>query len=183
MHSSVAWKIAAILAAMAQANPIPTTSDSCNDLTCSPGNECVVVDEIPQCIAPMTCFGLDCMYGTYCIARAPLDNWAECIPDHATSTQGSPTPRASINLPAGNRPPGCDITTRCDEGYSCVLIDALPVCKPKHQPTKPANATGSRVPAGVECGRTSCTDAEFCCNESCGICAPLGGYCIAQHCK
>jgi hypothetical protein len=36
--------------------------------------------------------------------------------------------------------------------------------------------------AGVPCGQNTCRSWEFCCNESCGICAPRGGVCIQIEC-
>jgi hypothetical protein len=35
---------------------------------------------------------------------------------------------------------------------------------------------------GVQCGTNACVAGEFCCNESCGICAPAGGSCTMQQC-
>ena len=32
------------------------------------------------------------------------------------------------------------------------------------------------------CGSAVCAYDEYCCNESCGICAPLGGFCTLQLC-
>lgn len=32
------------------------------------------------------------------------------------------------------------------------------------------------------CGSSLCKDGEFCCNESCGICAPRGGVCTQRQC-
>lgn len=32
------------------------------------------------------------------------------------------------------------------------------------------------------CGESTCQEDEFCCNESCGICAPLDGVCIQMEC-
>jgi hypothetical protein len=32
------------------------------------------------------------------------------------------------------------------------------------------------------CGGTYCTEGHYCCNESCGICAPIGGVCSQQFC-
>lgn len=34
----------------------------------------------------------------------------------------------------------------------------------------------------VQCGETVCTGGMFCCNASCGICAPPGGACTQQIC-
>jgi len=40
---------------------------------------------------------------------------------------------------------------------------------------------GCEVPLEV-CGGNTCAADEFCCNESCGICAPTGGVCTQQFC-
>lgn len=32
------------------------------------------------------------------------------------------------------------------------------------------------------CGANTCGPGTFCCNRSCGICAPLGGFCTQQVC-
>lgn len=34
----------------------------------------------------------------------------------------------------------------------------------------------------LTCGDSTCGSGEFCCNESCGICAPEGGFCTQQFC-
>ncbi|HVH44402.1 MAG TPA: hypothetical protein VM925_18745, partial [Labilithrix sp.] len=36
---------------------------------------------------------------------------------------------------------------------------------------------------GEPCGPTTCGVDEYCCNESCGICAPTGGACTQQVCR
>jgi hypothetical protein len=35
---------------------------------------------------------------------------------------------------------------------------------------------------GTQCGDHVCTGKTFCCNASCGICAPIGGGCTQQAC-
>jgi hypothetical protein len=35
---------------------------------------------------------------------------------------------------------------------------------------------------GASCGSAVCTGKTFCCNASCGICAPIGGACTQQVC-
>jgi len=37
--------------------------------------------------------------------------------------------------------------------------------------------------AGQPCNETTCTPQEFCCNFSCSICAPRGGFCIQIICE
>ena len=34
----------------------------------------------------------------------------------------------------------------------------------------------------IACGKNVCTGNQYCCNESCGLCAPLGSTCIAIAC-
>jgi hypothetical protein len=49
---------------------------------------------------------------------------------------------------------------------------------------RPASAdTLIVVAAGEACGATVCGQGEYCCNPSCGICAPLGGGCTAEYCS
>jgi len=35
---------------------------------------------------------------------------------------------------------------------------------------------------GTPCGPSRCAVGQFCCNESCGICAPHGGVCLQRQC-
>src|SRR4051794_41564618 len=34
----------------------------------------------------------------------------------------------------------------------------------------------------VSCGKNICTGSQYCCNERCGLCAPIGSACIAIAC-
>jgi hypothetical protein len=46
--------------------------------------------------------------------------------------------------------------------------------------------SSDEVPIGSDgeaCGTSTCQEGEFCCNESCGICAPKGGGCIQLFCE
>jgi hypothetical protein len=36
--------------------------------------------------------------------------------------------------------------------------------------------------AGAACGNNVCTGKTYCCTSSCGICAPIGGFCTQQAC-
>jgi hypothetical protein len=35
---------------------------------------------------------------------------------------------------------------------------------------------------GTPCGPSRCKAGQFCCNESCGLCAPHGGVCLQRQC-
>ncbi len=37
-------------------------------------------------------------------------------------------------------------------------------------------------PLGSPCGPSRCQPGQFCCNESCGLCAPRGGICLQRQC-
>jgi len=39
--------------------------------------------------------------------------------------------------------------------------------------------TGGKIP----CGKSFCGAGAYCCNKSCGICAPIGGFCTQQMCE
>jgi hypothetical protein len=62
------------------------------------------------------------------------------------------------------------ITTPCPQGqclgHQCVV---------KNEPAPPPGG-------GQTCGSATCGKGQYCCNSSCGICAPLDGYCIQLYC-
>ncbi|MDP9409024.1 MAG: hypothetical protein M3P70_00720 [Actinomycetota bacterium] len=63
----------------------------------------------------------------------------------------------------------------CPEGFTCV-DDPSDNCNP---------ATGGADCLGIcrpMCGEAVCGAEEYCCNESCSICAPIGGSCTEQFC-
>lgn len=63
------------------------------------------------------------------------------------------------------------------------------VAKPELLPNlaRPAPIAMARVrgdePTIAACGPKTCGEGEYCCNESCGICAPVGGACTQQACE
>ena len=67
----------------------------------------------------------------------------------------------------------------CPAGYICV-DDPRDDCDPQRGG---ADCPGICVPAAGEFCRTRfCGPDEYCCNFSCGICAPRGGVCTQQLC-
>ena len=82
-----------------------------------------------------------------------------------------------------------DPTDDCDPKAGGADCGGLCVCKGP-QPCKPGSRfeASPRVCAcvpdsgGVPCGRNVCGPGTFCCNESCGICAPEGGACTQVIC-
>lgn len=57
--------------------------------------------------------------------------------------------------------------------------------------TEPAATAPAATPApaegpsagGAPCGSATCKAGEYCCNPSCSICAPDGGFCTQQFCE
>jgi len=45
-----------------------------------------------------------------------------------------------------------------------------------------SKSVGDRGRGGASCGSNLCTGNTYCCNASCGICAPIGGFCTQQAC-
>jgi hypothetical protein len=37
--------------------------------------------------------------------------------------------------------------------------------------------------SGVACGASVCGEGEYCCNEGCGLCAPIGAMCTQRTCE
>jgi hypothetical protein len=42
--------------------------------------------------------------------------------------------------------------------------------------------SSGEVPSGSPCGPSRCEEGQFCCNESCGLCAPRGSLCLQRQC-
>jgi hypothetical protein len=53
---------------------------------------------------------------------------------------------------------------------------------PTSDPPGEATSPGTGPGGGARCGKNTCKPDEYCCNESCGICAPEGGFCTQQIC-
>ncbi|KAL2107201.1 hypothetical protein VUR80DRAFT_5573 [Thermomyces stellatus] len=67
-------------------------------------------------------------------------------------------------------PEGADACSkvRCKDGTRCEVVDGKAQCVP----------TG-----GEQCGAVTCGDGEYCCNDSCSICSPIGAMCTMQICQ
>lgn len=66
----------------------------------------------------------------------------------------------------GNCGTRCQIVAKCLEGY--------------HWDETACNCLPDG--GGQPCGTSTCGAGQYCCNESCGICAPIGGGCIELYC-
>lgn len=85
---------------------------------------------------------------------------------------------------------------RCQGGYHCESSHGQAQCIPNDVSACAAvlcevgtecvvtNGQASCVPtAPIECGGTTCATGEYCCNASCGLCAPRGAVCIQIACE
>lgn len=73
----------------------------------------------------------------------------------------------------------------CSEGFTCVdgfcLADDDPGGRnPLGEDFDPLAETPTLCGQGVFL--TVCGSDEYCCNDSCGICAPIGGFCTQEFC-
>ncbi|KAK0658088.1 hypothetical protein B0T16DRAFT_402983 [Cercophora newfieldiana] len=119
------------------------------------------------------CATVRCAAGYTCQA---IGNRARCIPNRETIIQCGESICASGTTCCN---PSCGVCT--PPGVMCtqqVCEKPDPVIQPKPKPSKPAPGKGK----GPKCGSNVCDAGDVCCNESCGICTPPGGACIALYC-
>jgi ZU5 domain-containing protein len=93
-----------------------------------------------------------------------------CDPTRDANCAPSCDPNSGQTCPPPPPPPVChanctDSTRACPPGTECNPM------------------TGDCTPNAQPCGATTCGQGEYCCNASCGICAPLGGACTQQDCS
>lgn len=118
------------------------------------------------CASGQTCRGGQCQNSGACTQ-------AECSPapgaPNYTCPDGSTAGPVCERDPAGTcgwnfvTCPGiCQADADCAQGEQCI------------------NGTCAAGP--TSCGGSTCGAGQYCCNPSCGICAPLGGSCTQQVC-
>lgn len=80
-------------------------------------------------------------------------------------------------------------------GLSCAVVPAPTRQGASGPPGAPSDADTSAVfaldrtihdpveaPSGIPCGASRCDEGQFCCNESCGVCAARGDLCLQRQC-
>lgn len=110
----------------------------------------------------------------------PREGGADCI--------GICQAPAAGCLSHGNRdylsfdPPECAaILFLCAPGHAPFFDECGCGCVPDPGPEPPTSEPPTST-RGEPCGRSFCERGEYCCNRSCGICAPEGGSCIQVEC-
>jgi hypothetical protein len=175
--------------------PQPNEENPCNLVDCAPNNVCEVVNGeatcVPVDVEPASCAATLCPVNTYC---DDISGNAECIPlpscDGVRCEAGqtcelqqvqcirAPCPPQPACVPAADeecRNP-CE-TVRCGFNTHCEAVDVTCI-------KAPCCPTAQCVPntAPQACGNNECGAGTYCCNASCGICAPTGGFCTQQFC-
>ncbi|KAK4442917.1 hypothetical protein QBC34DRAFT_222647 [Podospora aff. communis PSN243] len=132
-------------------------------------------DAAAETVRLTPCATVRCAAGYTCQA---IGNRARCIP-----TKPEPRVQCGASLCASGMTccnPSCGICTA--PGMMCtqqVCTDKPdPIVEPK--PPQPTRNPGKGQ--GPKCGSGRCDGGQVCCNDSCGICTPPGGACIALYC-
>ena len=161
--------------------PECVAANPCASVLCPRDSQCVVLDSYPpqaRCVPIDACATVRCPAGTQCEAGT-------CVADGAAEFCGG---IANISCPGAG---SCvdDPTDSCDPqrggadcGGRCVCA-ASGLCVEGSRWDDSPEVCGCVPDAGgAGCGDNTCAAGEFCCNASCGICAPRGGACIQIAC-
>jgi len=185
-----AWTLfgaVALFVAGCAAEVVPTSTDievdpeqlqinPCAVTLCPTGTTCVVHASHAECAPGDKCALVRCAAGTHCEAGS-------CIPDEPQQLCGGiagfPCPGAGkcVDDPSDDCDPkqgGADCGGMC-------LCPRAGIC-PIGSRWDPSPNVCSCVPAAT-CGGNACGAGQYCCNPSCGICAPLGAACIQIACN
>ncbi len=77
--------------------------------------------------------------------------------------------------------PSSDDAVSAEEALKGGCRYKCPKCHPGE--VCPKIACFLECPGGkTPCGENVCNKGEYCCNESCGLCAPEGGFCTQEYC-
>jgi len=148
--------------AESDAGPVVTPS-SCKLVLCPPKTYCDDISGQAECITAPSCDTVKCSAGHHCelqevqCIRAPCPPQPSCVPDAVKD------PCASVKCAAG---------THCEaKQVQCIRAPCPPIaeCVPDDG-------------IGTKCGKNSCGPGMYCCNASCGTCAPKNGACTQQYC-
>jgi hypothetical protein len=141
------------------------------------------------------CATVRCASGYHCEPKqvecfaAPCPPIGVCVAD--------PVPPVRCGGIAGTKCPGVgqcvdDLNDTCDPSAGSADCGGGGVCVCKQTVACPVNSKWNGSPSVCaceptvivinKCGDNLCGAGEYCCNESCGICAPIGGACIQLYC-
>jgi hypothetical protein len=79
-----------------------------------------------------------------------------------------PAAEEAFSIKDDNVPSGCHLKCpHCKHGELC-KFGCMLICPHPDEPEV--------------CGSATCPEGQVCCNSSCGICTPPGGFCTMQYC-
>jgi hypothetical protein len=136
--------------------------DPCATMLCAPDSHCVVLESYPpqaRCVPKVDrCASIRCAQGTHCEVRQVQCVRAPC----------PPLPQCIPDI-------ALDLSGDMIQPFTFTSPPSASLLT--HRPKRPR-------PSGLEkCGNNICGKGKYCCNASCGICAPKGGFCIQIACK
>jgi len=132
----------------------PEATGGCAVTLCAQGTTCFEVGGgRAECVPTPSCDGVTCDKGQHCELTEVQCIRAPCPPQPSCVANPEDDPCAAVRCAAG---------THCE--------------------AKPVQCIRAPCPAIAECGKNSCGKGQYCCNPSCGICAPMGAACIQQFC-
>ena len=70
----------------------------------------------------------------------------------------------------------------CYNWNGCIADNDCPPLPCNEEPCNQHVCRDSECVILATCGQNLCGEGEYCCNESCGVCAPMGGGCTQQVC-
>jgi hypothetical protein len=84
-----------------------------------------------------------------------------------------------------------DPSDSCDPNHGGADCGGICTCGPNNKLCAqglvwngdPAVCACAPPASGATCGKNTCAAGQFCCNPSCGICAPAGGVCTQMACE
>ncbi len=137
----------------------------CAVVLCDAGTYCDDIDGTARCLPLPSCSGVSCEPGQHCELRDVQCVRAPCPPQPACVADADEECRNP-----------CE-TVRCGQGTHCEAVDVVCI----KAPCCPVAECKPDVKEEA-CGKSVCGEGTYCCNESCGICAPDGGLCIQKFC-
>lgn len=149
-----------------EAAPKPDAGAGCAATLCPADSYCDDLSGQAMCIKSPSCNNISCPGLAHCelrpvqCVRAPCPSLPTCVSDIADPSK---------ELCA---------TVRCAAGTHCETKEVQCV----RAPCPPIAECVPNTTAGIKCGKNTCTGDTYCCNSSCGICAPKNGGCTTQLC-
>lgn len=161
--------------------PTCGAENPCAVTLCPVNTTCVVLETYPpqaQCVGVDPCAAVQCPTGSQCAngVCSPVQTGVPCGGLSGTRCPGAGSciddPLDTCTPQAGGRDCAgicrCALTGSCPPGNHWDDSPSVCACAPD-EPSTP-------------CGSDTCGADEFCCNASCGTCAPIGGACIQVFC-